>query len=1473
MSNFSIDQFERFIHPTILERGKSLHEAGAVVKLKPKKSGGWRAKVENGKHVTYDVEVEMEGQVIQYSECDCPYDAGDICKHQVAAFFEIREEMALGQNLPVEIVSENKDMDQLYKKYLQYPLELQRIVKILALNYEPLMSNKLFNIYADITFKPSVPSIPPRTQSPILETLRKDGFLEKDSKGRILLRQEFSDVLARNTFRKDTEIGPISISVRRFAESEWWLGEKDRAIRAGRDARIAFYNNEVPVFIQKFTQFAESPHTKNAFDPFLPKNYDKAVLMEIPGTIRIFLLKTYINTLLILLQPWNDYCENLCKDNELFREYDEQETLMRLLGILAAFANQPVPSLEKMGPINLAFFNGWDQLRQNNPKAAKESFELALKTLRSQLRNPKALLMGLPAVLYIIAQLAEGEVGQYVKLRDLIKRQIKQGDALGHSHYYLDHVIQAQMNQRQEARAAMRGIVVPDSLNEVFFYLSAFWIDEGLIEPIKLISFASKLERNGYKYLAGELYAILARLEPNNDDWQNKRLQSGIKFPLINVFAKVENWQGALNAMLNIGGSKKASAASEGSTRLIWLVDFENKNIQPKEQTMGKKGWTSGRNVGIQRLMDNELSCMTDQDRRAVAGSVASDRYSGWGSQSYYLDTDTLFPKLVGHPLLFLMKSPDVAVQLLEEKPRLLVKNSKGGYEVSLSHQASGVGYLIHKESPTRYKLIQFTEEIAQLVKAIDGKSLFIPDQGQGQLKSVLENLTRYIDVETGASELAGNARQVEADSRICVHLLPVGDGFHLETYAKPLVTEPPYCKPGRGEAIVFGVLENEKVQTERDLSKEKKNLSALLTSLTILEKIKPVEGVYELDSAELCLELLMQLNPLVQENSIILEWPKGEKMRISKVAGLNQFSLRINSKQDWFEVSGQLQVDENLVIDMRQLIELSQKQQSQFIELSPGKFLALTEEFRRKLKEINAIMTPQKDGSFQLHPLAAPAIDDFSSLLEDVEIDQRFRESITKMKEAFGRNYTLPKNFKAELRPYQTEGYKWLCRLADWGVGACLADDMGLGKTIQALALVQRRSVDGPTLVVAPASVCRNWVKEIDRFTPKLKAILFGEGDRAGMIDKAGPGEVVITTYDLMTREADHFTKKDFATIILDEAQAIKNRSTKRSETAMKLKGGFKLITTGTPLENHLGELWNLFQFINPGLLGSSDGFNDRFAIPIERFQDDTRRDQLRRLIQPFMLRRRKSEVLKDLPEKTEIVLSVELSDEERAFYEAIRRKALEDLAKSKEDNSGARHLRILAEIMRMRRAACHPGMVDAALKKSSSAKLRLFAEVVEELLENGHKALVFSQFVDHLGLLEAHLKEQKISYQYLDGSTPLKTRQNRIDAFQAGEGDLFLISLKAGGVGLNLTAADYVIHMDPWWNPAVEDQATDRAHRIGQEKPVTVYRIVAQDTIEEKIIKLHDTKRDLADSLLSGTEMSARLSADELLELIQQR
>jgi len=298
------------------------------------------------------------------------------------------------------------------------------------------------------------------------------------------------------------------------------------------------------------------------------------------------------------------------------------------------------------------------------------------------------------------------------------------------------------------------------------------------------------------------------------------------------------------------------------------------------------------------------------------------------------------------------------------------------------------------------------------------------------------------------------------------------------------------------------------------------------------------------------------------------------------------------------------------------------------------------------------------------------------------------------------------------------------------------------------------------------------------------------------------------------------------------------------------------------------LGELWNLMDFINPGMLGSAEVFQQRFATPIERDQCRQTKSRLKKLISPFLLRRTKAQVLSELPSRTEITLHVQLNPQEVAFYEAIRQKAIEKLADTGAENNS--HLKILAEIMRLRRACCHPTLVvkDAEIECS---KLKLFLETVEELRAGGHKALVFSQFVDHLAILRSELDQRQIAYQYLDGSTPAKQRKKNVEAFQAGEGDLFLISLKAGGSGLNLTAADYVLHMDPWWNPAVEDQASDRAHRLGQQRPVTIYRFITEGTIEQKIQQLHGSKRDLADSLLEGAERSGKLSAEELLALLR--
>jgi SNF2 family DNA or RNA helicase len=565
------------------------------------------------------------------------------------------------------------------------------------------------------------------------------------------------------------------------------------------------------------------------------------------------------------------------------------------------------------------------------------------------------------------------------------------------------------------------------------------------------------------------------------------------------------------------------------------------------------------------------------------------------------------------------------------------------------------------------------------------------------------------------------------------------------------------------------------------------------------------------IDEPEDCLELLLQLQ--TQADKVVLAWPEGEKFKVSRQVGDAHFSMSIKRELDWFAASGELKVDDEQVIDLRKLLELTGAGHGRFIDLGDNQFLALTDEFRRRLDELRTFAHPHDQG-VRLHRLAASALQELADAAGKLKADKHWKEHLARLRELDQLAPVLPATLQAELRDYQLSGFEWLCRLAHWGVGACLADDMGLGKTLQALALLLARAPQGAALVVAPTSVCMNWVSEIARFAPTLNVILFGSGDRGLALQDLKPFDLVICSYGLLQLETERLRAVPWHTLVLDEAQAIKNPQTKRAQAALALQGDFRMICSGTPLENHLGELWSLFRFINPGLLGSLEDFNARYAGPIERQQNSEVRHQLRKLIGPFILRSTKSQVLSELPSRTEILRQVELSAEETALYEALRRAALERLADT-ETSAGQRHIQILAEIMKLRRACCNPQLVAPELGLPSS-KLAAFGELLDELLANRHKALVFSQFVDHLSLIRQELDARGVRYQYLDGATPMQERQARVNAFQAGDGDVFLISLKAGGTGLNLTAADYVIHMDPWWNPAVEDQASDRAHRI---------------------------------------------------------
>jgi SNF2 family DNA or RNA helicase len=575
-----------------------------------------------------------------------------------------------------------------------------------------------------------------------------------------------------------------------------------------------------------------------------------------------------------------------------------------------------------------------------------------------------------------------------------------------------------------------------------------------------------------------------------------------------------------------------------------------------------------------------------------------------------------------------------------------------------------------------------------------------------------------------------------------------------------------------------------------------------------------------------------------------------------------------VQSQRDWFGVDGMASLD-GMDVPLAELLA-ALRNGRRFVPLGDGQFATISEQLRQRLTAIHDL-SHSEDGAIRIARVATPVLHE--ALGNDIayESDEKWHEALCRMNEARNLNPVPSKNLKAQFRDYQREGYKWLARLSHWGIGGVLADDMGLGKTVQALGVLLDRAHQGPALIIAPTSVGTNWIRETQRFAPDLEPKLYREHDRQHLIESAGPSDLVIASYQLLQRDAERFASRKWQTLVLDEAQFIKNFQTKTARAVREIEADWCLALSGTPLENHLGELWSLMRAVSPGLLGSWERFRKCFAEPIERDKDRERLNSLSRVVSPFILRRTKKEVLTELPPRTEVVRIAELSEAERKKYDAARLAALADLSQDTQgENDQQKRIRVLAWLTRLRQLACHPKLVDPRWTKSS-AKLDLFLEILDELREGDHRALVFSQFVQHLTLVREALDKVGIAYQYLDGSTPVPKRQEAVDAFQRGEGELFLISLKAGGTGLNLTAADYVLHLDPWWNPAVEDQATDRAHRIGQDRAVTVYRLVAKDTIEEQILALHADKRELIAGVLDGADRAGKLSTTELVNMIR--
>lgn len=742
------------------------------------------------------------------------------------------------------------------------------------------------------------------------------------------------------------------------------------------------------------------------------------------------------------------------------------------------------------------------------------------------------------------------------------------------------------------------------------------------------------------------------------------------------------------------------------------------------------------------------------------------------------------------------------------------------------------------------------------------------PLDAELRLKVLFDKISPLIEIHSEMIEGGSTLPSVDGDSNIVVQATGERGGYRVAALVRPLADGRLTVVPGVGDQYVFDQnLDGSRFQVVRNKKAEKQNVAPLLAQMEQIDCDESGPCVWHLDAYQL-LELMEWMPE--QAATLTMEWPEGEKIKLS-TANPSNWNVSLRSHGGWFDVEGEIPIDQDTILSIGQLLELMGEGHGRFVKLKEGQFLCLTDSLRRQLSRLDAVAQTVR-GKTHITSLAAGLIGDALNGELDIAHPQEIDDLRRRIRQSQDLEAEVPATLNATLRDYQATGFRWIDRLSSWGAGACLADDMGLGKTVQTIAFLLHKQGEGPSLVVAPASVVPNWRKELARFAPTLKVVVLNElplSDRQPAIAQTEAGCVLLTTYGLLISEEEAVVAKSWNVICLDEAHSIKNASTKTSAVCMQLSASHRLILTGTPIQNHLGELWNLFQFINPGLLGSFDQFSRKYIRPIEEAHDKARQQQLKRVIQPFMLRRTKQEVVAELPEKQEITLPVSLSTEELAIYENLRLEAKQQLEQDSAD--GNLSVNALAMITKLRMAACSASLVGKG-STGTSSKLDAFCDLVSEICTAGNRVLVFSQFTTFLQMAKSELERRGMrDYLYLDGSTPIKQRSEMVDAFQRGTCPLFIISLKAGGLGLNLTGANYVIHLDPWWNPAIEQQATDRAYRIGQEQKVTVYHLIAEHTIEEKIVRLHQTKRDLADSLLEGSDMSHKLSAADLLDMLQ--
>ncbi|WP_017445619.1 DEAD/DEAH box helicase [Gayadomonas joobiniege] len=952
------------------------------------------------------------------------------------------------------------------------------------------------------------------------------------------------------------------------------------------------------------------------------------------------------------------------------------------------------------------------------------------------------------------------------------------------------------------------------------------------------------------------------------------------KHPLLDLasaFTPKNQWQLALNQL--------TGQTPNSSNKIHWLLNLTADTVELQcllKTNKSELEYKTDKVLNNKQLFSEEYNHYFSLQDKQIRQLLNQFEYQGKTFISTEADACIFMLQALNHHAnLYQMAAPDQPLQLSYSEPYLQINQIEDNYCLTMPNlpsrfQMNRPAFKIVKLANHHYQFIVFGFSHLRIAQVIGEEGLWVPTAAKQEILATITQIAPQLDLITSDTELSSGLAKVPCETGLWLDIEPYAAGLKFNCFVMPFGPKGPSYPPAFGQSLVTALVGGQRLETHRNLIQEQEDLAQLDICCPGFRAMHGHQLV--LEDSQKALDLLSQIQAFSNHPQpsfkLTVRWPKGVKISLSKPLTASQIQLSIYKNQQWFDFTGEVQINDQQTLSFQQLLSLYQHQQRQYIELNPEHYLQLSDDLKHKM---DMLLQISEQGQF--HPLATEQMD---KAIQGMRLKtlHGWAEQKRVMQAAWRAKINPPAELRANLRDYQKIGIEWALRLASWRAGACLADEMGLGKTLQAVAIMLARAKKGPSLVLAPASVVYNWANELKKFAPNLHTYSLSNycdhKQRVAKLDNTKPGDVILLSYGLLVSLKDELAAIEWTNLVADEAQMLKNPLSQRTKIVYELNAHFKMVMTGTPIENDLTELWSLFRIINPGLLGNLKRFNQKFIQPIANQADDPiaasqAKAGLKLLIDPFILRRTKKSVATELPEKTEIYQGLELATDYQSFYEAARLNALKIIHNQQtEGPSTQKNIAVLAQLVRLRQACCDPRLLipNSDLK---SPKLTALKTLVPEIVNNGHQVLIFSQFVGFLKLVQEALAQIGIDSAYLDGATPSDKRQKQIKIFQNGEKPVFLISLKAGGTGLNLTAASYVIHLDPWWNPAVSQQASDRAHRLGQNKPVTIYHFYCKNTIESQILALHQKKSKLAYDLLVNQDQIVNTSVKEILNLLQ--